>query len=269
MDILTHIISGLAVGTVVSGFSKNGLKENLKLICFSGFGGAFPDFDAISLWSGFDKTFGRLFGLSNAGKTIYFSKFWYSHHGFFHSVCASLLLALCIGLGFYAIQKLFIGKKNVSIADSFKGHSLLLFGFIAGYMMHLFEDMPTPSCVWDGVRILWPLKIHTGGTGDIWWWNNYDIFIIATGVLIINVLILILKRVIRVNIEKLTIVVFIIGFMLCVIQIKSRGYNFNYTGQTVNFQQYEQKSKDIQKRILGDKLYNLMVKLDKRIKVNF
>jgi hypothetical protein len=66
------------------------------VIGFSGLGGALPDFDAISLWSGFDKTFGKLFNLSNSGEVIYFSKFWYSHHGFLHSILASVILAFCI-----------------------------------------------------------------------------------------------------------------------------------------------------------------------------
>jgi hypothetical protein len=38
MDILTHAISGLAVGTVIAGISQKRTVENLKIIGFSGFG---------------------------------------------------------------------------------------------------------------------------------------------------------------------------------------------------------------------------------------
>jgi len=269
MDIVTHILSGIAVGTVIASFSAKGTKVKLKVIGFSGFGGAFPDFDAISLWSGFDKTFGKLFGLNDSGKTIYFSKYWYSHHGFFHSIFASLIFALTIGLILYLIQSRIGNKGKETIQDSFKNNSLILIGFIAGFILHLLEDMPTPGCVWGGVRLLWPLRPYVGGTGEIWWWNNYDIFIIVFGLIIINGLVLSMQRYISFDKKKLTVMFFLIGLTLCIVQIKRRSYDFNYVGQTSKFQQYEQKSKDIQQKILGGKLYGLMVSFDKKIRVNF
>jgi hypothetical protein len=38
-------------------------------------------------------SFGQWFNLSHSGRVIYGEKFWYSHHAFFHSIVASLLLA--------------------------------------------------------------------------------------------------------------------------------------------------------------------------------
>jgi hypothetical protein len=144
-----------------------------------------------------------------------------------------------------------------------------LIGFIAGFIIHLFEDMPTPACNWGGVRLLWPLKLYIGGTGEIWWWNNYDIFILTVGVILLNGLIISLKRFIKFDIKKITAILFLIGLTLTIIQIKTRNYDFNYIGQTSKFQEYEKKSKEIQREILGNKSYQLMVKFDNKIKFNF
>lgn len=98
MDILTHIFSGVAAGTAVSSFSRKGFGNKLAIISLAGFGGALPDFDVISLWSKFDGTIGALFRLKHTGQEIYSSRFWYSHHGFFHSLSAGILFTLIIGI---------------------------------------------------------------------------------------------------------------------------------------------------------------------------
>ncbi|MBK7637485.1 MAG: metal-dependent hydrolase [Saprospiraceae bacterium] len=81
MDIITHTLSGALVGATVSSFTDN---TRLKIwsILAGTLGGCLPDIDAISLWSGFDDTIVKWFHLDHAGQDIYFSKFWYSHHGF-------------------------------------------------------------------------------------------------------------------------------------------------------------------------------------------
>lgn len=268
MDILTHTLSGIAIGTVISSFSKKGFGEKLIIIAMSGFGGALPDFDAITLWSHFDNVFGKILGLHHTGKEIYFSKFWYSHHAIFHSILASIVIALFIGLTIFLLKKVF-SKKSDNILSEYKDNFLILFGFICGFIIHLFEDMPTPSYVWGGVNLFWPSRLYIGGTGDIWWWNNYDIFLIVIGVVIINVLILILSRFIRFDARKFTVSVFLIGSILCLIQIKTRGYSFNYKEDASRFKEFEEKSKEIQKRILGDYLFKQMVKFDTKVGVNF
>jgi hypothetical protein len=146
---------------------------------------------------------------------------------------------------------------------------LILTGFIAGYIIHLLGDMFTPGSVWGGVRLLWPLKLYVGGTGEIWWWNNYDIFLIFFGLTIINGLLLFFQNILKIDVRKLLITFFMTGFILCIVQIKTRGYDFEYVGQTVNFREFEQKSKDLQEKILGRNLYQVMVKLDNRLKLNF
>ena len=67
MDILTHTLSGVAIGTVVSSFSNRGILDKVTIVLISGFAGALPDFDAISLWSGFDSTIGSFFNLPIGG----------------------------------------------------------------------------------------------------------------------------------------------------------------------------------------------------------
>lgn len=269
MDIITHTLSGVAVGTGISTFSTKGLKSQVYVILLSGFGGFLPDFDAISLWTKFDKLFGKLFGLTHTGKEIYFSKFWYSHHGFFHSLLASLIISFLIGILLYLVKNIFIKSYNENLIGVFKNHKVIFSGIILGFILHLFGDMPTPSCVWGGVDLFWPSKTYIGGTGEIWWWNNYDIFLIIVGIILINLLIILSKQYLKIDIRKLTISLFLAGSILIFGQIKNRGFDFNYNGYTSNFNLYEQKSKEIQKRILGNRIYGLMVKFDKKIRMNF
>jgi len=268
LDILTHTLSGIAGGTMVTSFSGKGAREKFKILCFSGLGGAFPDIDAISLWSKFDNVFGKFFGLNYSGEVIYFSKFWYSHHGFFHSIVASVLFALLFGFLFHLTQIKFVVRKQHNLLKSLENNLPILLGFILGFIIHLFEDMPTPSCYWGGVRLFFPFEIYVGGTGKIWWWNNYDIFLIILSTIFINSLFVVFKRIIRFDIRKLTISVFIISLLVCVFQIKTRNYNFNYTGQTSNFQQYETKSKEIQRQILGERVFTFMSSFDQKLKIN-
>ena len=61
--------------------------------------------------------------------------------------------------------------------------------YLISYLIHVFEDMPTPSFVWGGVAFLFPSENYWGGKGYIWWWNNYDLFLIIISVFFLNVLI--------------------------------------------------------------------------------
>ncbi len=98
MDILSHSLSGVAFGTVIASFTDKGFKRKAGVVLLSGFGGALPDIDAISLWSKFDTTIGHFFGLAHSGNEIYFSKFWYSHHGAMHSLLVAGIVTLIIGI---------------------------------------------------------------------------------------------------------------------------------------------------------------------------
>lgn len=263
MDILTHTLSGVAVATVVASSSKIDISKKINYLILGAFAGALPDFDAISLWSKFDKYFGKILNLKHTGNTIYFSKFWYSHHGFLHSIFASILLITIFLLMFYLFQNQF------KLKDYFYVNKLYFLTFILAFNLHLLEDMPTPACVWGGVNYFWPSKTYIGGSGDIWWWNNYDIFLIVVFVIITNCVLHMVHYYFQFRLIKLTLTVFIIGFCLSLYQIKTRGYDFNYYGHDVDFRKNELKSKEIQKKILGNKIYSFMVKFDKRVKLNF
>jgi inner membrane protein len=269
MDILTHSLSGLAIGTVVSSFSNQGATEKLKIILLSGFAGALPDLDAISLWSRFDSTIGEFFNLTHSGKVIYSAKFWYSHHGFLHSVLGALLIAVLIGFINFLINSGFRNLSYKNFIHSVSKNRLLLIGFVLGFTLHLLEDMPTPAATWGGVNFFWPSKKYIGGTGDIWWWNNYDIFLIVVSVIIINLILAAINLLVHIDLRKFTTGVFIIGFTLALIQIKTREYDFSYTAHTNRYQEFEHKSKEVQKNILGDQLFHLIENFDNRLGIYF
>ncbi len=266
MDILTHTVSGLAAGSVVAGFSRKGFGNQAAIIALAGLGGALPDIDAVSLWSRFDATLGRFFGLSEPGKVIYSSTFWYSHHGFFHSLAAGLLFALLIGLLLYLLRPGAGSFRLKRFSASLANHKLLLTGFLAGFVVHLLGDLPTPAASWGGVRLFFPLESYVGGTGRIWWWNNYDLFLIALGVLLINFIFLAVRAA---SVRKITVCVFAAGFFLTLIHIHSRDYDFSYTGHTSRYNELEAESKAQQKAIFGERVFEVMEKFDNKLPFYF
>jgi len=266
MDIVSHTLTGVAVGTVAATIS-NGLWKRKGLIILSGgFGGALPDLDAISLWSKFDSTIGSLLGLSHSGKEIYFGKFWYSHHGAFHSLIAPILLILLIVLINALLKKRF---KISSVLESLKSNKYLMLAFFFGFIFHLFEDMPTPASVWGGVNLFFPSASYVGGFGIIWWWNNYDLVLIISGVIVLNLLINIIPNRFYWFKTKSCISVFLLGLSLFLVQINTRTVEFSYTGHTANYDYFEAQSKDLQREILGDKLFEFMTTIDSKIPLNF
>jgi membrane-bound metal-dependent hydrolase YbcI (DUF457 family) len=267
MDILTHIAAGLATGTSIVICSRGGALKKTGAVLAGALGGALPDIDVISMWSGFDATFGKLFGLQHTGREIYSAKFWYSHHGFMHSLVASVLFGLILAFVVYLLQQR-IRKLKMPLYQSFKHNGCILVSFAGGFVAHLLCDMPTPSSSWGGINLFYPLNTYTGGWGKIWWWNNYDVFLIINILIAINLLILLVGRFTRVRIKTFTIPVFIFAFACVVVQINTRKFDFNRTpAQT--YQKCEAKSKEIQENILGDKLYNCMKQFDNSMPFNF
>lgn len=257
MDILTHTLSGLAVGSVFAGRSIGNFKTKTSIMIFSGFGATLPDIDAISLWSKFDTIFGRLFDLKYSGKVIYSEKFWYSHHGFMHSIAAAILFTLLIWLLLWLFSK----YKNSTLLDK----KLLLFGFISGFIIHLLQDMITPKGPWEGIRLFFPLDIYVGGTGNIWWWNNYNLFLVVITILLINLSILLTFQNSKALVCKGATTTFIVGCLCFIWQVIYIDYNFN----NQNFANCEQKSKEIQYKILGKNIYSKMEKLDNFLIIHF
>ena len=265
MDILTHIFSGVAVATVVANYNQTSSFRKAKIILAGAVGGALPDIDAISMWSKFDQTIGALFNLSHSGRVIYGSKFWYSHHAFFHSLIGSLILGSLFLVLIYLIRR----KANIDLPIFIKSHSIFFVAFVLGYWAHLAGDLPTPSSVWGGIGFLWPSENYIGGYGRIWWWNNYDIFLFILLCIVINITLPAISKYIRVRSRIFTISVACTVFTFILIQINTRHYDYSYEGNSSNYRAMEKNSKEEQKRILGNRLYLYMDKLDRSLKINF
>jgi len=266
MDLLSHILSGVAISTVIVSFAKTSKKNKAAIVFFGALGGGFPDFDVISHWSGFDRTFGAFFNLDLPGFQIYHTKRWYAHHGFLHSLLGGVFVACLIGGMMYLLR-----KKERSFNESSVGIKYIMLSFFLGFCTHLVEDMPTPTYAWGGVNFLFPSNDYWGGTGEIWWWNNYDMFLIILSVIIINSGILIVHSYKEINAKMVCSSVLFLGLSLYLYQLKTRDFDFNYQKAEHRkvFNKYEQKSKDIQKEILGETLYETMKSFDESLPIWF
>tara|TARA_B110000459_G_scaffold172091_1_gene193273 strand:+ start:1986 stop:2786 length:801 start_codon:yes stop_codon:yes gene_type:complete len=262
MDIISHTFSGLAVGAALMPFSKKGLKSKLTILLLSGFAGFLPDVDAISYWSGFDSTFGNWFNLDFSGVKIYHDKRWFSHHGLFHSLLMAFILCGVI----FLVSYLFHLKKMKQIV--WREEMLVSISVFVAFNAHLLEDMITPEFVWDGVAYLFPSDDYWGGTGEIWWWNNYDLFLIIFLTFVLNVLASVTFKVFSLKWKWTGVGVFCIGAFLFIYQLKTRPVNFQYKGYSEHhevWQTNERLSKAIQRQILGNDLYEFMEKIDNEI----
>lgn len=261
MDLLTHIAAGIAVGTTIAVCSKGNAVKKITIVCGGALGGALPDIDAISLWSKFDTTFGRLFSLSHTGKEIYSAKFWYSHHAFMHSLAACVLFSFILLAVIYLANRR--AKKEFTLLS--KANIAIPAAFASGYIAHLVCDMPTPASSWAGVNLFFPINVYIGGWGKIWWWNNYDIFLISSGVIAVNVLLLIFSNVLKHKHRYFSFVLLAAAATAVAIQISTRDFDFN----SHTYQECEAQSKKIQKKIVGKTLYDKMEKFDDAIPLYF
>lgn len=254
MDILTHGLTGLALSTGVAAHSNTTLRNKL-LIGLSGLmGGVFPDIDVLSRAPGFDQTIGQWFNLQQSGYDIFFDTHWYSHHVFTHSIIGTLLFTLLGSLSYILISKI---RKTTA-------HTNLIYyalAFFLGYMGHLLEDMITPGGPWDGIALFWPSTHFSGGWGKIWWWNNYDLFLIVCMAIGVNAVLIISQF----RTQLLTKLTLLAALFLFIIQVERRQYDFN-TKEGKNKEQY---SKELQKKYLGNGLYSIMDKMDDLIPVAF
>ena len=160
MDILTHTLVGAAVGTAVSLLARPGRRSRSAILA-GGLGGFLPDVDVLSRAPGFDATVGAWLGLP-PGDAIYAGSHWYSHHHLTHSLVAALVAgALALALW----------RRRPEVAGA----------LTAGWLAHLALDLPTPPGPWGGIQLLWPHPAMVGGWGMCWWFNNYDLLLIALG----------------------------------------------------------------------------------------
>ena len=261
MDILSHTLTGIAVGTLTSTFvrtSRYSIKKKCLIIFSGALAGALPDIDAISLWSGFDGSIGKFFGLSNSGRAIYSGKKWYSHHGMMHSLFIGVLVPLLwwfIG-GLISRNRLQLGSR---LKTRWHKGKLGMLTFFMAYAFHCVEDMITPSGSWGGVRLFFPSQEYYGGWGKIWWWNNYDLFLIILLVVVLNLLFHLSKK----HRTALASISFIIGIILFNIQILRR------SDQSFGWQKNERNSQELQKRFLHPKVYKIVNDFDNSMNLAF
>ena len=260
MDILSHTITGIAVGAGVGNFVKPPASRGVFiLIC--ALGGAFPDIDAISLWSKFDSTLGSWLHLTHTGEQIYCGKFWYSHHGFFHSLLAMALFgSLFCWIPFLKNK---IAKKKVVL----KVHTMWALTFFLAGTFHLLEDMPTPDNIWGGVRLFFPFEVYIGGWNYIWWWNNYDLFLIILLTATLAIILLYIPHSFR--FKKITTSgILCIGIGMYCFQVHQRPV-FIFDSTSSQYPKNEANSLLVQQSLLPPYLYQTMKKLDEHLPLYF
>lgn len=266
MDILIHTLSGTTTAAFISTISDFTKKQKFVLILLGGFAGAFPDIDAISLWSKFDGTIGSCLHLTHSGREIYFGKFWYSHHGFFHSILAALLFSFLL----VCLTKLFFKKMHWEKYISSKECLFVMAVSFFSYLSHLVGDLPTPGAVWGGIRLFFPFEIYIGGYGTTWWWNNYDVFLtllITTSAL--SLFILLEDNFIKNDLIKAAAFMYILGVSLSTYYVTRHSISFAYTGNTSRYSYYERISYADQSGRLGKTVFRYMYKVDKKLPFYF
>jgi inner membrane protein len=254
MDIVSHTLSGVAAATVVASFSAKKLPAKALILISGAAGGALPDADALSIVIG-----NRV--------DIYTGNYWYSHHQFIHSILAGFLFTF-----------LFLGISTIGWLSSLRKKSIFLFwkqkypyfiAFFSGFVMHLLGDLPTPGGPWGGIKLFWPLRINAGGWGKIWWWNNYDLLLVIFLCCFVNSILLAIKSILKKSFLKpsfpiIVSIIFVLSFLSIVHQVNHRSHSFAYRGslKAKEFYQYEENSLEIQKAILGNKLFSFISKVD-------
>ncbi|HOP65207.1 MAG TPA: metal-dependent hydrolase [Spirochaetota bacterium] len=269
MDILTHTLSGVAAGTAVAACSgKRGNSGSAAAVLMGGLGGFLPDLDAISLWKGFDRFLGAAHGLNVSGREIYFGKWTFSHHGAMHSVLAGAVLAALIFFTGFILRYIFVRVKGEG--SLFRPVIPSVLAFFFGYIMHLLGDLPTPGYVWGGIRLWWPADLYVGGTDQIWWWNNYDIFLAVLIAVVVNITILSGLGKFRNSFLRF-LPAFVLALLIFVsaVMITNREYPYRYKSFRKEFAGFEARSKEEQKRILGSRLYKVMAGFDEMLPFNF
>jgi inner membrane protein len=268
MDIFTHALSGITAAAAAAAISSRPLRDKLLMIGCGAAGAMLPDLDAITLWPDFDAVIGKALGLSQSGRGIYYGRHWYSHHNFMHSLAAAAMLTLAIALIGYLYYRWHTRNRSASAYRSAAVGFLL--SFFSGYVLHLMGDLPTPDAIWNGIKLFWPLRTPVGGFGYIWWWNNYDIFLIflvggTLNVALIGADHLFKKRLLR----HIPMLIFLCMICAVLFQITHRPTSYSSEGYPAGHADKERQSLVTQRQILGKRLYGIMTALDRKIPVPF
>ncbi len=264
MDIITQVLSGICAATGVAALCRCRPTQRVKIVLMGAVGGAFPDLDTMTIWPGFDQTFGTWLGLNQSGTEIYFGQAWYSHQGFFHSLLGFVLFTLLAWLSSSQVYaRGFRRAPSVLSAAGYLGPYFVAFAL--GYGLHLLGDLFTPGGPWGGIRLFFPLDTYIGGWGKVWWWNNYDVALILVLGIIINLFSLFSFSMFSLAGRFTPIAVFVCTLILIGYQFNLRDFNYNHHGYTVR----EQASLQFQQQHLPHKLYRFMRRIDQKLPVYF
>lgn len=264
MDILIHTLSGTATATVIAGLHACRPAQRAKIVAVGAVAGALPDLDAISLWSGFDRSIGAWLNLEHSGREIYFGKFWYSHHVFMHSIlCDVILTCLAVFVGGWIYHKWL--KRAPCFGSGFQYLSVYHITFFLAYLSHLLGDLPTPGGSWGGINLWFPFKEFTGGWGYTWWWNNYDIFLLLLACTLMNIGVMISWGRWEKQLKYLPGWIYLLTIGMICFQLYQRPVNFNETLPDSK----EKISLEIQEEILGPRLFHVMRRFDQALPVYF
>jgi inner membrane protein len=268
MDIFTHTLSGMAAATAIAATSSRSLKDKFLMIGCGAAGAMLPDLDAITRWPDFDAVIGKTLGLSQAGRDIYYGHHWYSHHNFMHSLAAAAIFTLAGALIGYLYCRRRSGCRSASAFILSASGFLLSFFF--GYIVHLLGDLPTPDTAWNGIRLFWPLPPFLGGFGYIWWWNNYDIFLIFLVGGMLNTVLIVANRISKKRLlSYIPTLLFLCMIGAALFQITHRPTSFTSAGNPAGHTDKERQSLAAQQDILGERLYSIMVAVDRKIPIPF
>jgi hypothetical protein len=269
MDFLTHIVSGIAASSVIAASTASKHIGAPRILAVGALGGALPDIDAISLWSKFDATIGKWFGLAHTGGEIYSAKFWYSHHAFFHSITAAILIGFLLGCLAYLFHYARRKHERSPFGVFMKTNLPVYLAFVAGCLAHAAGDLITPASTWGGVCLFWPFPVYVGGWGNVWWWNNYDLFLIISVGALLSVVLVALGRYLSIRMDAISILVAFLLLASVWRQTTTRKYDYAYDGYTRKYAQMEQKSKLEQQRVLHPKIYRAMECVDNWLVIHF
>ncbi|GAB4405537.1 MAG: hypothetical protein OHK0039_06630 [Bacteroidia bacterium] len=257
MDIFTHTLSGLGVATVAAAFYRVRPAQQAGMVLLGGVGAIVPDIDAFSLWSGFDATLGAWLG--QEGHALYYGTHWLSHRGFFHSLFASLLVSVSLALLSSLLYRVLRRAPSIGMALRYLFPYWLCFWL--GYLIHLVGDLPTPGGPWGGIRLFFPSETYVGGWGWVWWWNNYDIFLLLLGVVLANVLLLVGCEHWSRRLRFLPILMLCYALGMCVYEMRQRHHDFN----TGTFDHNEHHTLDLQRQVLGPGGCEFMQRIDEAV----
>lgn len=175
MHLISHIGSGICLGSIVYSLKRgNHEKSPFTIPLLIGAGAMLPDLDGVSIFF---------------NHSVYYSSFWYSHHGALHSLFGIIPVSILVSL---LITR--VGRRVFE--NKFLHSHLSIFGLLyIGSVIHILEDLPCPPGPWQGLMVFWPLSTERyGGWGNIWWLDEYSMAVTTIGSICSMIILLVIAN---------------------------------------------------------------------------